>query len=71
MAEHALPVLERHGFRATVFVTTGVTDGRVAFPWYDRQPPVLGWEDVVALDRAGDAALRGAHRVASEPPRGR
>jgi peptidoglycan/xylan/chitin deacetylase (PgdA/CDA1 family) len=50
----ALPVLARHGFTATVFVTTGVTDGRVAFPWYrGPQPPVMGWADVVRLDREG------------------
>jgi peptidoglycan/xylan/chitin deacetylase (PgdA/CDA1 family) len=65
VAENALPVLERHGFGATVFVTTGVTDGRVAFPWYDRQPPVLGWEDVVALDR--DGTLRFEAHTVSHP----
>lgn len=54
VADNARPVLERHGFTATVFVTTGVTDGRHPFPWYrERQPPVLGWDDVVALDREG------------------
>jgi peptidoglycan/xylan/chitin deacetylase (PgdA/CDA1 family) len=55
VAEHALPVLERHGFRATVFVATGVIDGTATFTWYERQPPVLGWSDVVALD--GGAVL--------------
>jgi peptidoglycan/xylan/chitin deacetylase (PgdA/CDA1 family) len=53
VADEALPALDAHGFRATVFVTTGVTSGRRAFAWYDRQPPVLGWDDVVALDRGG------------------
>ena len=62
LAEHALPVLVEHGFRATVFVTTGVTDGRLAFPWYDRQPPVLGWDEVVELDRAGTLRFE-AHTV--------
>lgn len=62
LAEHALPVLTRHGFRATVFITTGVTDGRLAFPWYDRQPPVLGWDEVVQLDRAGTMRFE-AHTV--------
>jgi len=60
--DEALPVLERHGFRATVFVTTGVTDGRLSFPWYERQPPVLGWDDVVALDREGTLSFE-AHTV--------
>jgi peptidoglycan/xylan/chitin deacetylase (PgdA/CDA1 family) len=62
VAEEALPVLERHGFRATVFITTGVTDGRLAFPWYERQPKVLGWNDVVALDRHGTLRFE-AHTV--------
>ncbi|WP_259314667.1 polysaccharide deacetylase family protein [Capillimicrobium parvum] len=53
VAENAHPVLARHGFTATVFVTTGVTDGRHPFPWYRDQPPVLDWDDVVALDREG------------------
>lgn len=50
VAEHALPVLERHGFGATVFVATGVTDGRAAFAWYERQPPLLPWERIAGLD---------------------
>jgi peptidoglycan/xylan/chitin deacetylase (PgdA/CDA1 family) len=58
----ALPVLAAHGFRATVFVTTGVTGGRCSFPWYERQPPVLGWDDVVALDREGTLRFE-AHTV--------
>jgi peptidoglycan/xylan/chitin deacetylase (PgdA/CDA1 family) len=55
VAEHALPVLERHGFHATVFVATGVTDGTATFSWYQRQPPLLDWRDIVALD--GDSPL--------------
>jgi peptidoglycan/xylan/chitin deacetylase (PgdA/CDA1 family) len=62
LAEHALPVLAEHGFRATVFVTTGVTDGRVSFPWYERQPPVLGWDEIVDLDRQGTLRFE-AHTV--------
>lgn len=62
LAEHALPVLAEHGFRATVFITTGVTDGRLAFPWYERQPPVLGWDEVLDLDRAGTFRFE-AHTV--------
>ena len=53
LAENALPVLERLGFRATVFIATAVTDGRARFAWYDTQPPLLGWEDIAALDRGG------------------
>jgi peptidoglycan/xylan/chitin deacetylase (PgdA/CDA1 family) len=50
VAEQALPVLKQRGFRATVFVSTGVVAGTAAFSWYARQPPVLGWSDIVALD---------------------
>jgi peptidoglycan/xylan/chitin deacetylase (PgdA/CDA1 family) len=50
-AEHALPILQEHGFRATVFVATAVTDGRAAFPWCSRQPPLLGWDEIAELDR--------------------
>ncbi len=50
VAEHALPELERHGFTATVFLATGVTDGRVPLTWYTRQPPLLSWDDVGRLD---------------------
>ncbi len=50
VAEHALPELERHGFSATVFLATGVTDGRIPLAWYRKQPPLLAWDDVVRLD---------------------
>ena len=61
--DNALPVLAAHGFRATVFVATGVTDGRRPFPWYQGpQPPVLGWADVEALDREGTLRFE-AHTV--------
>jgi peptidoglycan/xylan/chitin deacetylase (PgdA/CDA1 family) len=62
VAEQALPMLAAHGFKATVFVATGVTGGRRAFDWYRRQPPVLGWDDVEALDREGTLRFE-AHTV--------
>jgi peptidoglycan/xylan/chitin deacetylase (PgdA/CDA1 family) len=63
VAEHALPVLERLGFRATVFVATGVTDGRARFGWYgDDQPALLGWDEIGELDRAGTLRFE-AHTV--------
>jgi peptidoglycan/xylan/chitin deacetylase (PgdA/CDA1 family) len=61
VAEHALPVLERHGFSATVFVATGVVDGTAAFSWYARQPPVLGWDEILALD--GSSLSFEAHTI--------
>ena len=53
VGENALPVLEWLGFRATVFVPTGVIDGAASFPWYSRQPAVFDWEEIVELDQAG------------------
>jgi peptidoglycan/xylan/chitin deacetylase (PgdA/CDA1 family) len=62
VAEHALPVLAEYGFRATVFIATGVTDGRASFAWYERQPALLGWADIAELDR-GDTLEFEAHTV--------
>lgn len=50
VAEHAVPVLQKHGYGATVFVATGVTDGRASFSWYEQQPPLIGWDEMVRLD---------------------
>lgn len=50
VAENALPVLEELGFSATVFVVTGAVDGNVAFSWYERQPELLGWQEIERLD---------------------
>jgi peptidoglycan/xylan/chitin deacetylase (PgdA/CDA1 family) len=62
VAENALPVLAELGFRATVFVATGVTDGRASFEWYRRQPPLLTWDEIVQLDRGGTLEFE-AHSV--------
>jgi peptidoglycan/xylan/chitin deacetylase (PgdA/CDA1 family) len=62
IACNAVPVLERHGFRATVFLPTGVIDGTAAFTWYATQPALLTWDEVRALDRAGTLRF-GAHTV--------
>jgi peptidoglycan/xylan/chitin deacetylase (PgdA/CDA1 family) len=54
VAEEALPILAERGFRATVFVAPGVVDGWATFAWYRRcQPPLLGWDEIVDLDRDG------------------
>jgi peptidoglycan/xylan/chitin deacetylase (PgdA/CDA1 family) len=61
--DEALPILAEHGFRATVFVTTGVTGGQLRFPWYaGHQPPVLSWDEVAELDRDGTLSFE-AHTV--------
>jgi peptidoglycan/xylan/chitin deacetylase (PgdA/CDA1 family) len=62
VAEHALPVLAERGFRATVFVPTGVIDGTTTFRWYRRQPLLLGWDEIVELDGAGTLRFE-AHSV--------
>lgn len=62
VAEHALPVLERLGFPATVFIATGVTDGTASFAWYRRQPPLLTWEEITELDSGGTLSF-GAHSI--------
>ncbi len=62
VAENALPVLERLGFRATVFLPTGVIDGTASFAWYAQQPPLLSWDEVVELDGAGTLSFE-AHTV--------
>ena len=53
VADHALPVLQRHGFSATVFLPTGIIDGTAALSWYDHPSPMLSWEQVRTFDRAG------------------
>jgi peptidoglycan/xylan/chitin deacetylase (PgdA/CDA1 family) len=62
VAENALPVLSELGFRATVFIATGVTDGRASFEWYRRQPPLLTWDEIVQLDREATLEFE-AHSV--------
>jgi peptidoglycan/xylan/chitin deacetylase (PgdA/CDA1 family) len=63
LRDEALPILSSHGFRGTVFVTTGVVDGRASFSWYRQQaPPVLGWDDIGELDREGTLRFE-AHTV--------
>lgn len=62
VAQNALPILDRYGFRATVFVVTGAVDGLVRFDWYARQPPLLSWEDIVALDGRSPLSFE-AHSV--------
>jgi peptidoglycan/xylan/chitin deacetylase (PgdA/CDA1 family) len=53
VAEQAHPLLAERRFRATVFVAPAVVDGWATFGWYRSQPPVLGWDEIVDLDREG------------------
>ena len=62
VAENALPVLDQLGFPATVFIATGVTEGAASFAWYERQPPLLSWQEIAELDRTGRLHF-GAHTI--------
>lgn len=62
VAEEALPLLADRGFRATVFVAPAVVDGWARFSWYEAQPPLLGWEEIVELDREGTLSFE-AHSL--------
>lgn len=62
VVENAAFVLERLGFSATVFVATGVTSGDARFDWYESQPPLIGWDQIVALDKVGTLRFE-AHTV--------
>lgn len=64
VAEHALPVLAAHGFRATVYVVPGAVDGSVSFPWYEPAPtpPLIPWKMLAELDREGTLRA-GAHTL--------
>jgi peptidoglycan/xylan/chitin deacetylase (PgdA/CDA1 family) len=53
VAEHGIPVLAEHGFRATVFVAPAVLDGDATFEWYDQQPALLDWNRIRELDGEG------------------
>lgn len=54
VAEQALPVLERYGFRASVFVATQQIDGTALLTWYEGRPPaLLSWPEIRTLDRLG------------------
>ena len=65
---HAMPVLERHGFRGTVFVVTDLVSGKGAFAKGHGSPaPLLGWAEIERLDGKLAADVRGAHGHPSEP----
>jgi peptidoglycan/xylan/chitin deacetylase (PgdA/CDA1 family) len=61
VAEHAVPVLRQLGFSATMFVPTGIVDGRASFSARSG-PPVLSWAEICALDAEGVLRME-AHSV--------
>lgn len=53
-AEHAAPVLARHGLTATLFVPTAYVGRRSGWlPGADAARPMLSWAGIAALSRAG------------------
>ena len=55
-------MLAERGFQATVFVSTGVTDGRFTFAWCSGPPRLLSWDQIVELDREGTLEFE-AHSI--------
>jgi peptidoglycan/xylan/chitin deacetylase (PgdA/CDA1 family) len=52
--ENAWPLLERHGFTATVFVVTGAVGGTSAWDADHGDPaPLMGWDEIRELSRHG------------------
>jgi peptidoglycan/xylan/chitin deacetylase (PgdA/CDA1 family) len=62
VAVNAVPVLERLGFAASVFVVSGVAAGHARLSWYAEQPPMLTWRELRALDRGSPLRCE-AHTV--------
>jgi peptidoglycan/xylan/chitin deacetylase (PgdA/CDA1 family) len=62
VAANALPVIERLGLRATVFVATGVIDGTAGGWSHAQQPPVLSWAEIDDLISGGVLSF-GSHMV--------
>jgi O-antigen/teichoic acid export membrane protein/peptidoglycan/xylan/chitin deacetylase (PgdA/CDA1 family) len=62
-AVNALPVLERYGFRGTVFVVTDLVAGKGMFLKGHGSPaPLLGWKEIQELDGKSALAFE-AHTV--------
>ena len=53
VVEVALPILERHGFRATLYVVPHAVDGMSRFSWYAQMPPLASWDKIALAARAG------------------
>jgi peptidoglycan/xylan/chitin deacetylase (PgdA/CDA1 family) len=57
----ALPILQRHGFGATLYVVPHAVDGTSRFSWYASMPPLAGWDEIA---QAADAGFEiGAHSL--------
>lgn len=49
----ALPVLERHGIPATIFVASSIIDGTSTYHWYRDPPRALAWDEIRDLVAGG------------------
>jgi peptidoglycan/xylan/chitin deacetylase (PgdA/CDA1 family) len=61
--QHALPVLERHGFRATFYLVAGIRAGRATWliPEGREALPLMEWRDAQGLREAGHVV--GSHAL--------
>jgi len=51
--EHAKPVLDRHGFAATIYVPTAIIDREASFYWFSAPPAALTWDELRELEASG------------------
>jgi peptidoglycan/xylan/chitin deacetylase (PgdA/CDA1 family) len=65
--DHARPALDRHGYRATLFVVTGHVGGRSVWDTALGEPPrdLLSWEQIETLAREGHEI--GSHTHSHRP----
>lgn len=60
-AETAWPILQRHGFPATVYVPTGHVGGTTSWPGAGDPFPIMDWPTISAL--SNDGVTFGSHTV--------
>lgn len=60
--EHAVPVLERLGIPATIYLPTRVIDGVMTYHWYENPPRPMSWSQVESLVAGGLVDVQ-AHTV--------
>lgn len=49
----ALPVLERHGFAATLYIATGLVGATNHWLYEQSQRPILNWDQIVEISASG------------------
>lgn len=66
---NAVPVLRELSIPATIFLPTGVIDGKVTYHWYKESPRPLTWEDVADLLQDGLVDFQAHTRTHPRLPR--